>query len=478
MMDEQQLKEQIGWQDDAVDTGAYTVGVEDSLLDRDDEVRPDPTRREQLLHRRLFPRVTLVLTVFSLVGVFFWQLIAGNFTSVSESEPTANPLASEEDSTAVEAEPSKDEQIAELKRKLAFANQEQVLKEAEPSTEEPSPEPEPAETQVEPPPSPQPVVRSTPPPLEPPASPEPLLPPSPPSPQPSVEENLPDPHQLWQQASQIGSYGDVQAPTPASLQATAPRTVPPNSQPEWTTGVSGGTGTPPSTQNPPVTTTTPNIIASSRPSVSHGKSLMMIGTQASGELETAIAWAGKQTALNRKFLVRLTSPLQSNGTVVIPDGTRLVGEISQVSNSGLLQMSVVSVIENDRERALPSGAILVLGKGGRPLRAQVETPDGGGSNLAALALAGIAKAAEVANDSDEAFTFDSEAGSFSSTSSTDTDYLSGAIQGASEEVLAQMERRNRQALEQARGQETLFILEPGTPVQLFVNESISISATR
>jgi len=94
--------------------------------------------------------------------------------------------------------------------------------------------------------------------------------------------------------------------------------------------------------------------------------------------------------------------------------------------------------------------------------------------LAALALAGIAKAAEVANDSDEAFVFDSDAGRFSSTSSTDTDYLSGAIQGASEELLAQMEQRNRQALERARGQETLFVLEPGTPVQLFVNESISL----
>jgi type IV secretory pathway VirB10-like protein len=163
---------------------------------------------------------------------------------------------------------------------------------------------------------------------------------------------------------------------------------------------------------------------------------------------------------------------------VIPEGTQLVGEIAQVSNSGLLQMSLVSVIENGREIPLPSGAILVLGEGGRPLRAQVETPDRLGNDLAAFALAGIAQAAEVANDSNEAFSFDSEAGSFSSTSNNEADYLSGAIQGASEELLSQMEQRNQQALERARGQEPLFILQPGTPVQLFVNESLSISATR
>jgi len=449
-MDEQQLKEQIGWEDEVIETGADTVPGEKALLDRDDRVRPDPTRREHPLHRRLFPRVTLVLTVFGLVGFGFWQLIAGNFTSVSQSERKHEPLASDEES-AVEAEPTQEEQIAELKRKLAFANQEQVLKAAERSAQEPPPEPAATEVKEKALPSPQPGVHSAPPPQKPRTSPQPQLPPSP-----EPTEKIPDPNQLWQQASQIGSYGNISAPPPPSLQAKT--TVQPTPESTLFAGNTGETGAP----------------SGPRPAAAGNRSLM-IGTQASGELATAIAWAGKQTALNRKFLVRLTSPLQNNGTVVIPDGTQLVGEIAQVSNSGLLQMSLVSVIENGREIPLPQGAILVLGEGGRPLRAQVETPDGGGSNLAAFALAGIAKAAEVANDSNEAFVFDSEAGSFSSTSSTDTDYLSGAVQGASEELLAQMERRNQQALERARSQEILFILEPGTPVQLLVNESISIS---
>lgn len=450
MMNEQQLKEHMGWEDDAIDTGADPVGVEDSLLDRDDLVRPDATRREHPLHRRLFPRVTLVLTVFGLVGFGFWQLIAGNFTSVSQSERKHEPLASDKEST-VEGEPTQEEQIAELKRKLAFANQEQVLKAAERSAQEPPPEPAATEVKEKALPSPQPVVHSAPPPQKPRTSPPPQLPPSP-----EPTKNLPDPNQLWQQASQIGSYGNISAPPPPSLDAKT--TVQPTAESGLVADVSGGTG----------------ALSDARPSAA-GKPSLMIGTQASGELATAIAWAGKQTALNRKFLVRLTSPLQSDGTVVIPDGTQLVGEIAQVSNSGLLQMSLVSVIENGREIPLPQGAILVLGAGGRPLRAQVETPDGGGSNLAAFALAGIAKAAEVANGNDEAFTFDSEAGSFSSTSNNNADYLSGAVQGASEELLAQMERRNQQALERARAQEPLFVLEPGTPVQLLVNESVSIS---
>jgi hypothetical protein len=471
-MDDQKLKDEMGWEGDASDPRADTVDVEDSLVDSDDRVRPRQTKREQPLHRRVLPRVVLVFSSIGFVSFLFWQLIAGNLTPVSQSESKNQQFSQDNENTEAESEPTKDEQIAELKRKLAFANQDQALKENQSSSKEelarPSPESKEPKTENPAPPAKSAVNPS----LPPQPSPQTRFIPKP-SPKTAVNQSQ-DPKQLWLQASQVGSYGNVQPPSTAS--AGSQISIQPTSQQELMAGVSGGTGNPPtiSANNRPVVTE-PNPNRHSSTSIPNNKSLLMIGTQATGKLETSIAWASNQQVPNRKFLIQLITPLKANETVIIPEGTRLVGEIDEVSNSGLLQMSLISVINDGHEKPLPPRAILVLGEGGRPLKAEAEIPNRTGSDLAAFAIAGISKATELANESEEEFIFNSNGGSFRSTTNNNPNYLSSAVQGATEEILERMQQRNRRALERTRGQNPLFVLEKGTEVQLFVNESVSIS---
>ncbi|NBD15507.1 MAG: hypothetical protein GVY04_04980 [Cyanobacteria bacterium] len=505
-MDEQHIPENVGWQDDAINTGSDTV--ERDLLDANDQVRPNEVQDKPPLQRRPLPRLFFVLGGVSIITFLFWQLTAGNFTA-SKSNQNQPSSADTEQEKREKGEIAKlKEENAKLKEDLAFAGQAEMIEEkpspkkttsqSEPDPQSNSEPPDPITNSSKPiastPPEPAPQPKPTPAPPKPAPQPKPTNNFSPkPSPEPEVS-----PREQWLQASQVGSYGNLQTPSPSTA-TNSGKQAPTStiaSQPKQlinASDVSGGTGSPPkpiSGQNETLTSASKkNAIQEGLPSPEGAlpgrqakqtqqpaSQTVTIGTQVTGELETSIAWAENQTTPNRKFLLRLTQPLKGeNNTVVLPEDTRLVGQVSQVSNSGLLKMKIVSAIQEDgTQRNLPTQAILVLGEDGRPLRAEVESPNTGSNDLAAMLLAGVSQAAEIANEADEEFSFESEGGSFSRSSNNDANYLAGAVQGATQEMLERMNRRNEQALEQVQGQEKLFVLEQGTEVQLFVNESISM----
>lgn len=514
-MDEQRIPENVGWQDDAINTGSDTI--ESDLVDANDHVRPNEAQEKPPLQRRPLPRLLFVFGIVGIIISFFWQLIAGNFTTSSnQNQPTAENQGGEAPESQI-AQLKKEN--AELKQDLAFAGQAEMMEE-KPSPKKSTDQSPPTQSKPEPPPS-DPVTNSVEPATSQPSN-EVIPKPAPPkpapqaTPKPKPNNNVSpkpkpepkDPREQWLKASQIGSYGNLQAPSPSTAGRQVNESPTVASLPKQSinaSDVSGGTGSPPEPIQSETATSSSqeNAIQSNEglPSTegalpgqqakqtqqsasltvanntSKGTSAQVtIGTQVTGELETPIAWAENQKTPNRKILLRLTQPLKSESdTVVLSEGTRLVGQVSQVSDSGLLKMEVISAIQEDgTPRNLPTQAILVFGENGLPLRAEVETPNTGSNDLAATLLAGVSQVAEIANEAEEEFSFNSGGGSFSSTTNNDPDYLAGAVQGATQEMLDRMNRRNEQALERAQGREKLFVLEQGTEVQLFVNKSVSM----
>ncbi len=141
-------------------------------------------------------------------------------------------------------------------------------------------------------------------------------------------------------------------------------------------------------------------------------------------------------------------------------------------------MSVSSMLVNENgqttEKPVPDGALLVLGKGGRPLKASAERPGSGGSNLGTIILSGISSATGLINQPSSQSTISSGGGYQSTITNRDPNYLAGFGQGAAQSLLQQAQNRNQQALRYRESEPTVFSLNQGSSVQVFVNQSVSL----
>lgn len=332
-----------------------------------------------------------------------------------------------------------------------------------------------------------------------------------PSPQEAKEQSV-DPTQRWLAAANVGSYGAISPQNSngistdseerynqadGSVSAAYAATNDPNSFPSSGSGQSPTNEVMTASRNLPdaepvvLGRRSPSSTAGANEPYSLGKAPfasnsvnisnsgvqnLAIGTRSKGKLETPVAWSGSlDTSAKQNFLIQLTQPLKaSSGAVVVPKGAYLVARVKQATDSGLVQMLAVSVLEQHSEQTiekpLPEGAVLILGKGGKPLQAKISRPDGGGSNVGQILLSGAASIASLSNQPSYQSVFSGN-GFTTTTSSPYPNYLAGLGQGVAQEILQQSQRRQQQS--QLLETEPIFILEQGTNVQIFVNQSVS-----
>lgn len=325
------------------------------------------------------------------------------------------------------------------------------------------------------------------------ASPSRLAPPTP-------KETL-DPTAQWLAAANIGSYGNSSPAT--NSQATSAQSngddnyqtanYQNNQDSAW--AVSGGTGAAPQevksdrnnaeSRNPKfVDNSTNNSDSQSETdarTVTYSNSVnsLIVGTKANGKLATPIAWSGALENPSQNFLIQLSEPLMAaNNTVAVPKGAYLVAKVITATEAGLLQMSVNSMLVNSNgqtiEKPLPEGALMVLGKGGRPLKASAERPDSTGTDLGTVVLQGLATTAGLANRPSSQSTYSSD-GYSSTVTNGDRNYLAGFGEGAAQALVQQAQNRNRRALRSRESEPTVFMLNQGASVQIFVNQSVSLA---
>ncbi|HYW21302.1 MAG TPA: hypothetical protein VE956_18775 [Nodularia sp. (in: cyanobacteria)] len=260
-----------------------------------------------------------------------------------------------------------------------------------------------------------------------------------------------DPTQQWLLAANAGSF---------SSSADEPE----SEKPEKTTGIEGGTGG----AIPVSQTTTTNYNAHS----------ILVGSTAEGRLETPIAW-GVGDSGGQNYLVKISKPLKaSDGSEVLPVGSYLVVQLAESNESGLAKLRGVSVLVNingnTQEKPLPPNAVLIMAKDGNFLKANSRKGSNLGNNFIRAIVAGVAKAAEVQNRPQTQVSTNSNGFSTSSTTNDQKDLSAAFGEGAFNSILDNIKSSNVARSQQLSGREEVFVIDVGKPVQIFVNQTISL----
>lgn len=529
-MQKQEIAQQAGWVEDApdvpiaTDTGTDTDTFQidnTTLLDAEDQVAPSSILASKPIWRHPIPRTVLVVVGVGSIGFSVIRLTAGN----GFIHPNQNQVAVAPTPAPKQTPPTTDtDKTGELQAKLATISQQQQMDALKNAKQTPPPalssspkQPTAAVSQQSVPmataPAPRQEVVAYQAPIRysplPKYSKRPLYSPRPKySPETVVTRSRTtrpapafastpalsnreiasrsftattqqDPYASWSKLANLGSYGSM---SPVSGETASSQT---DDYPPAINSVdlpSGGLGSQP---------TAASSMAASKAKTSNAgagyqnvnyfptaANNIIVGTKAAAKLETPIAWSGNLQNPNQNFLIQLTEPLKAaDNSVAIPKGAYLVVRVDVAGETGLLQMSVVRALVSERgrmtERPIPNGAILVLGKSGTSLKASRERRRSAGNNLGTVVLSGISTVTGLINAPTSQSVFSSGGGFQTTTTNPKQNYLAGFGYGATQAMVQQMQTRNQQARQLAESQPTVFVLNQGTSVQVFVNQSFA-----
>lgn len=518
MLQKTEIARETGWSEDTDDsvvhshpeqdtvvdpsTPAYDP-IQDALLDAEDFIAPNQISTERPPWRHPLPRTILAVTGIGIIGVGVLQLTEGNsLIGSSQNKADHNPTSTSIPKTVEGDKGDLQAQVAtlELSHKIHDINKaRQAAKKSANITKAPT-HPKPQPTPVAKPP--QRVVVYNPPPhyASPPrttwvaAKPQQL--PQRQSAQASIAK---DPMEQWLAAANAGSFGSVSSASNTQLETASTSTEDNDAK------LSGGTGSAPANQITSPMTAHPNPTnesfaqskfhpsatsfeaqsSDSTQTINYSVTVpqLIVGTKASGKLESGVAWSGSLTDATQSFRIQLKEPLlAADNTVAVPKGAYLVARVDTAADSGLLEMSVVSFLlkSNGRivekflpEAAVRTRAIRILGKGGNYLQAKATRRNNARNDIGMVLLSGVSKVAALSNQLDYQSTYND--GDFTSTTtSRDPNYLAGLGQGAASELLRQQRERGQQVQQSIEREPNVFVLKQGTTVQVYVNQSLSL----
>jgi hypothetical protein len=431
-----------------------------------------------------------ILVVFGIVGA----MVSGTLSNINQTAPTKTKPQPAASTTS-----SDEESIGKLKTKNFLTSQSQELlalnkyRRVKANFAKPTPSPL-VTTAPTAPPVARPIIVAQPP-YQPVRAPIPrpvFTPVSEPSPgasspplQPTPTSTAIDPDQQWKLAASVGRYGGTSpgASNEGSTDSQDSTTQSDENRPESGQALAER----PQAERPQAE----QALARLRPKLqnnwedqtasdSSNSKTVVIGTKATGELKTPIAWSDSLKNLNQKYILQLNEPLKAvDNSILVPKGAKIIARIIKADRAGLVQMSAVSVVfdpTNDptNEKSLPNDSILILGKKGRPLQAKVTDKNNLGKDLRMALLRGVSNAADLVNQATSESTFNSEGeGVVRTSTNRRRNYGAGFLRGATEAVAEQMQGRSQQALQNVQSQPQVFALKQGTDVQIFVNQSFS-----
>ena len=214
---------------------------------------------------------------------------------------------------------------------------------------------------------------------------------------------------------------------------------------------------------------------------------LVAGSYEAGELVTPVILESGDEGNTRseqgsqRFLVTLHEPLLNNqGTVAIPANSELLVEVEQMTETGMIQLSAVGVTWNEgtgqRELVLPPSVIAIRGQNGEPLMA--EQFDDPGNEIAAMdvgqfALGAVRRTAELYTRSDARVETRNNT-TIVTEDNPEPNILAGVLEGGTDAILDSIAERNRRAIAAMETRPPIWILEAGTPVQVFVNQSMQL----
>ena len=127
-----------------------------------------------------------------------------------------------------------------------------------------------------------------------------------------------------------------------------------------------------------------------------------IGSSAKATLESAVVWTNRGASQpNKKYLLRLDEEFKNiDGQAILPEDTRLIAQVKEFSNSGLLFMEVTQILYGGDKIAVPPGALLIEGKKGSPLKADLKQKGDSDfwANAGSVVTPGVERAFESVGD--------------------------------------------------------------------------------
>ncbi|WP_017301637.1 TrbI/VirB10 family protein [Nodosilinea nodulosa] len=457
-----------GYSDEPV---ASAIPSPSPLLDSEDfEPESDPTTQPQLWSnpwaKAVFVGSGLAIAI-GLVALFLHSVHAPAKVPATAAD-TAPAVAT----TASPAQPETDpNEIGRLKTVEALGTQTQALKDdkAQPMASSPPvttstipatavstpPVSHPAPVTYAPPPSYSAPVRSAP-----------------------VASSAPvvhvDPVKQWQTAATLGSYGQISYDTEKPSTAASVTVA----------DASPTTDEAPKADNPDQTRYEADAAAILSGVPSHVVSILA-GAKAAATLSTPVVWAQDldSTQQPQRFGLQLTEPiLAADGTVALPAGTQMVTQVDTISESGLVELSVIAVViptaSGNQVVPIPAGAVLIQGDQGNPLMASEYNHDAGQiqSLDAGVALMGaLGKVGEILNRPNSQTSTGSVFYSSSTTTNPAPNILGAVLEGGFDALHDQVSDRQQQEIKDILSRPNVWYIPAGQPVQVFTGTSFEVA---
>ena len=220
------------------------------------------------------------------------------------------------------------------------------------------------------------------------------------------------------------------------------------------------------------------IMGSSQPIEPPRETVVLPGVRASGQVVMPIAWA--EDMQSTSGAVELTENLVSGSGTIMPAGTQLIVALDQISESGMASLVVTSIIlpyAGYEHMQIPAEAISIQGSGGKALMAkdisgsdkELRRLDVGQAFLGALGTVG-----RVLNRPSNSSNSIGLTGSISSTDYGSPNILGAVLEGGANTMINQRTARNQQRAEELRERPSVWVLEEGTDIEIFINQAVAI----
>lgn len=480
------------------------------------------------------PKFALVgVILFPVFGLVCWFVLGGSNQHQQAENGTQNGSVAQSQVTPTEEMARLQEENAKLKAGMALNDQaeiEQQMRQARTQTqaprvktqENPSAQPAPAPARVTPVaqsrspayPSPQPFRTQTAP-----------LQRSTPSPAVSRSRSV-DPMQQWQQLAQLGSYGSIRPERLATIEFSSGRgkteasadftssvptariastsAVQPSPHRSQTISnqrtvrseVNHSISQPSLDETPSISESTLELPEQFSNRSSNQSNLpilhdaeaailengftphsLITGESSAGVLLTPIIV--DEAGGSDQFTAMLSEPLtDSRGRIAFPAGTQFLFQVDSLSDTGQVHLSATTATWNvtgyQQELILPTGVIQVRGEAGKPLIAEHYEDRGdeiAGMDAGQFLLGAIGRAAELYTRSD---TRVQTRGSSTviTEDNPEPNILAGLLEGGTDAILETIQERNQRAVERMEKMPNARFVKAGTPIEIFVNQSM------
>ena len=366
--------------------------------------------------------------LFGLGGLFY-------FASINSGSSPIKATKLENETIAVkEKEP--DNEIADLKTRLALQsqrNQIEQMADIKPK-KEPVIQPEVVETvKPTPPPAPTPQVVQR----------EYVAPPPPP-PKPEVDGLT-----QWQKLSRVGSFR-----YPSSVPTQVARREPPQRNQQ--------------NYNP-----NRRILNGDEQRIIERISSrsLLAGTKIEGVLQTAIFWNGQS---RDTFTVDVTKDVKQNSRTLIKKGDRLIIKVESIANSGLVRAVPIKLIRGTKEVNLPAG-LIIRKRNLDPMIARSESPNSPviSNAFKTFALGALSNVGAVINQPNVSSTVTPN-GNITVSSQTNRSVVGGVLEGGLDPLLQQQMQQSQQRYQQLVQTEKIWFVPGNKSISIYANTNVDI----